>query len=92
MAYVHLPVDFAAPASTDFHTFCRMLAAFERKRVFVHCAANKRVSAFVFLYRVLYQRDEIADAEQDLFAIWRPDGMWSRFIRQQLETYRLSDT
>jgi len=85
MAYVHIPVDFKTPTSQDFHAFCRVMAAFDGRRVFVHCAANKRVSAFVFLYRVLHQRESVADAECDLHAIWQPDEVWSRFILSQLE-------
>jgi len=84
MSYVHIPVDFKAPASTDFHAFCRVMAAFDNKRVFVHCAANMRVSAFVFLYRVLHQRVSINDAEHDLHAIWQPDEVWKHFIQNQL--------
>jgi protein tyrosine phosphatase (PTP) superfamily phosphohydrolase (DUF442 family) len=86
MSYVHIPVDFEAPTTADFRAFCRVIAAFEGRRVFVHCAANKRVSAFVFLHRVLYGRVGMADAERDLHAIWQPDEVWSRFIRNQLES------
>jgi protein tyrosine phosphatase (PTP) superfamily phosphohydrolase (DUF442 family) len=56
MSYVHIPVDFKAPAPQDFRAFCRVMEAFEGRPVFVHCAANMRVSAFVFLYRILCQR------------------------------------
>ena len=86
MAYVHLPVDFKAPNSQDFAFFCRVMEAFDDRPVFVHCAANMRVSAFVFLYRVLCQQVPISVAEPDLHAIWRPDEVWSQFIREQLET------
>jgi protein tyrosine phosphatase (PTP) superfamily phosphohydrolase (DUF442 family) len=85
MAYVHIPVDFKTPAVQDFQTFCRMMAAFEGRRAFVHCAANMRVSAFMFLYRVMHQRIGIPEAEQDLHAIWQPDEAWRRFIQNQLE-------
>jgi protein tyrosine phosphatase (PTP) superfamily phosphohydrolase (DUF442 family) len=88
MSYVHLPVKFDAPTQTDFRTFCQVMEAFDGRRVFIHCAANKRVSAFVFLYRVLYGCVAIADAERDLHAIWQPDEVWSRFIRNQLESGR----
>jgi protein tyrosine phosphatase (PTP) superfamily phosphohydrolase (DUF442 family) len=81
MSYVHIPVDFKAPSPQDFVAFCRVMAAFDGKRVFVHCAANMRVSAFVFLYRVLHQGVGITDAEHDLHAIWQPDDVWSRFMR-----------
>ena len=85
MSYVHIPVNFQAPALEDFRTFCRVMAAFEGRQVFVHCAANKRVSAFVFLYRVLHQGVGITEAERDLHAIWEPDEAWDRFIRSELE-------
>lgn len=86
MAYVHLPVDFKAPTSRDFRAFCRVLDAFEDRRVFVHCAANMRVSAFVFLYRVLRKHVPVTGAERDLHAIWKPDEVWSRFIHDQLRS------
>jgi protein tyrosine phosphatase (PTP) superfamily phosphohydrolase (DUF442 family) len=86
MAYVHIPVDFKAPTSEDFRTFCGVMAAFDGRRVFVHCAANMRVSAFVFLYRVLHQQVTVEEAEGDLGAIWQPDEVWSRFIQSQIES------
>jgi protein tyrosine phosphatase (PTP) superfamily phosphohydrolase (DUF442 family) len=55
MSYVHIPVDFKAPTSQDLQAFSRVMEAFEGRRVFVHCAANMRVSAFMFLYRVLHE-------------------------------------
>jgi protein tyrosine phosphatase (PTP) superfamily phosphohydrolase (DUF442 family) len=86
MSYVHLPVNFEAPSSDNLRAFCAVMDAFDGRRVFVHCAANMRVSAFVFLYRVLRQRVDIDDAEHDLHAIWEPDEIWSCFIRKQLES------
>src|SRR3954467_7332058 len=65
MAYVHIPVNFQNPTEPDFQTFCGMMKALGDRRVFVHCAANMRVSAFVFLYRVLQLRVPQAEAEQD---------------------------
>ena len=84
MSYVHIPVNFQAPTAQDFRTFCGAIKAFEGRRVFVHCAANMRVSAFVYLYRVLHQKLSPSEAERDLHAIWQPDEIWSRFIRDQL--------
>jgi protein tyrosine phosphatase (PTP) superfamily phosphohydrolase (DUF442 family) len=87
MAYVHIPVDFKAPTSEDFRAFCRVMEAFEERPVFVHCAANMRVSAFVFLYRVLYQKISRSEAEREMHTIWQPDEIWSRFIEKQLQGY-----
>jgi protein tyrosine phosphatase (PTP) superfamily phosphohydrolase (DUF442 family) len=87
MSYVHIPVDFKAPATKDFQVFCRVMEALADRPVFVHCAANKRVSAFVFLYRVLCQRVAVPEAERDLHAVWQPDAVWSEFLRNQLPGY-----
>jgi protein tyrosine phosphatase (PTP) superfamily phosphohydrolase (DUF442 family) len=85
MAYVHIPVNFGAPTAEDFSAFCGVMKAFEGRRVFVHCAANMRVSAFVFLYRVLHQNVSEVEAARDLRAIWEPDEVWGRFIQGQLD-------
>jgi protein tyrosine phosphatase (PTP) superfamily phosphohydrolase (DUF442 family) len=86
MAYVHIPVDFKAPTAQDFRAFCGVMDLFVDRRVFVHCAANMRVSAFIFLYRILRKGTSITDAQQDLHAIWKPDEVWSRFIDDQLRS------
>src|SRR5262249_16957649 len=69
MSYVHIPVDFKAPTAQDFRTFSEVMDSFQGRAVFVHCAANKRVSAFLFLRRVLHEGISRAAAERDLFAI-----------------------
>jgi len=84
MAYVHIPVEFGAPASEDFRAFCGAMETFGDRPVFIHCAANMRVSAFVFLYRVLRQGIDRSEAEGDLHAIWQPNEVWSRFIQEGL--------
>jgi len=85
MTYVHIPIDFKAPNAKEFEAFSGVLRAFGDSPVFVHCAANMRVSSFVFLHRVLHEGVTRAEAERDLFAIWRPDAVWSRFIESQLD-------
>jgi hypothetical protein len=62
--------------------------AFEGRRVFVHCAANMRVSAFMYLYRVIFKDVAASEARRDLNAIWHPDEVWSKYIEQQLESHR----
>lgn len=84
MTYVHIPVNFEAPAADDFQRFASVMDAFAGRRVFVHCAANMRVSAFVFLDRMRTRSVPRAQAEADLFAVWNPDGTWRNFINAQL--------
>ena len=87
MAYLHIPVNFQAPAARDFQAFCGVMEALQGRRVFVHCAANMRVSAFLFLYRVLFKAVPASEAQRDLHAIWHPDEVWARFIQDQLTTH-----
>ena len=83
MTYVHIPVRFDAPQPADFERFTRVMDACADQRVFVHCAANMRVSAFVFLHRLQHGANRAA-AERDLKKIWQPDGVWREFVNAQL--------
>ena len=83
MTYVHIPVRFDAPRRADFERFTRVMDACAGQKVFVHCAANMRVSAFVFLHRLNHGADRTS-AESDLKKIWQPDGVWREFMNQRL--------
>jgi len=80
MSYVHIPVLFDAPKRSDYEQFENVLNAVRHEPVFVHCAANMRVSAFLFLYRVRNNLATRASAETDLRKIWEPDAIWRAFI------------
>lgn len=84
MSYAHIPVKFDAPNEADFEAFRGVLRAFAGRKVFVHCAMNMRVSAFVFLYRVLEERLPVGNAAVDLHRVWEPDEVWRDFIECML--------
>ncbi|MGV3754145.1 MAG: protein tyrosine phosphatase family protein [Verrucomicrobiota bacterium] len=90
MTYLHIPVSFENPAENDFNRFSQLLTAFACQKVWVHCAANMRVSAFVFLHRLRTQSASRTAAEQDLKRIWEPDGAWREFMNDQLVKMRQS--
>ena len=54
------------------------------EKVWVHCAANKRVSVFVGLY--LYSCEGLARAEAFALQrdIWEPNPVWSEFLERML--------
>ena len=87
MDYVAIPVDWQQPEIADIEQFFAMMDANGDKNVFVHCAANMRVSAFVYLYRTLRQKMPPAEAEKDLHQIWTPNERWSRFIEDVARRY-----
>lgn len=84
MEYVNIPVEWAAPTDQDLDRFFEVMDAQIGRRVFVHCARNMRVSAFLFLYRVLRLGMDETDAEDEMERIWVPSGVWRELIDRNL--------
>ena len=82
--YVHIPVQFGAPTEGDLLAFFDAMDRNSSRRVWIHCAANMRVTAFVGLYRVLRLRWDEEDAFSLMHTVWKPDQVWSAFITSQL--------
>lgn len=86
--YVHIPVDWEAPAAADLETFFDAMERFAGKRVLVHCYANARASAFVYLWRTLRDGVDARSAHATLVEIWdwnegyelRNVAHWERFV------------
>ena len=81
--YIHLPVVFTNPTREDFDRFVDVLESCDDDRIWVHCAANMRVSAFFFKYRTERLGWSSDEAETDLHRIWEPGkvmGVWQTFI------------
>ena len=83
MRYVHIPVNFKNPAHADFERFVGTLQAAGGEKVWVHCAANMRVSAFVYRYRRDVLREDETVANRDLRRIWEPMGAWKAFLSER---------
>ena len=87
MSYVHLPVDFAAPTAEHVRRFASVMEGFKDVPVFVHCAMNLRVSAFMFHY--LRYCEGFADdaARSPILEKWDPrmDDVWRAFIALERE-------
>jgi len=87
VAYFHIPVDFKAPRSEDLETFFNVMEGSRGKHVFVHCAANYRVSSFVALYGQAKLGWSVEDADAHIRRVWEPNDVWVGFIeasRQRL--------
>jgi hypothetical protein len=61
------------------------------RRIFVHCAANMRVSVFVYLYRCLTGTPP-TEAATALHAIWHPNPTWQALIDEVLSTAGKEDS
>ena len=88
MAYVHIPVKFDAPTEQDLFTFFNAMETYSGKRILLHCAANKRVTAFLGLYRVIRLCWDVEPAFAPMKTVWEPNENWAPFIRAMLGKHR----
>ena len=82
MTYIHLPVPFEAPSAQHVGRFFRVMNALEGNRVFVHCALNARVSAFMYKYLTLQKGASPEESTSPLLAQWLPrmDQAWQSIL------------
>ncbi len=59
--------------------------AHQNKKVLAHCAANKRVTAFVGLYRTIKPGRPADKAFALVHSIWEPDPVWTAFMSEHLK-------
>lgn len=81
MTYIHIPVDFKDPTDEDFSQFAQVMQEHAGTPIWVHCAANMRVSAFVYRYRCSELGESRDKARADIDKIWEPFGVWRRFLK-----------
>jgi protein tyrosine phosphatase (PTP) superfamily phosphohydrolase (DUF442 family) len=80
MAYRHIPVPFEAPDPGQFADFLCEMDSAQGEKVFLHCAANYRATAFAGLYAVRRLGWERAQAEAFLGKVWQPNPVWRAFL------------
>lgn len=73
MTYIHVPVPFDAPTVNHVRKFCGIMDALGNENIFVHCAVNARVSAFMHRYLTLRKGVSSAQATSPLLQQWLPE-------------------
>jgi protein tyrosine phosphatase (PTP) superfamily phosphohydrolase (DUF442 family) len=84
MKYINIPVQFDAPNDEDLAAFFAVMDEHRDAKLWVHCAANKRVSVFLGLYWHLGCGKPLADSFALQRDIWAPDAVWSAFLARTL--------
>ncbi|PJA23846.1 MAG: phosphotyrosine protein phosphatase [Alphaproteobacteria bacterium CG_4_10_14_0_2_um_filter_63_37] len=85
MSYLQIPVAWDAPTLEQLDLFCGAMRALQGRKVWVHCAKNMRVTAFIYLYRRLVLGEDAAAARHPLREVWQPNEVWRGFIEQGLK-------
>lgn len=80
LEYHHIPVLFDSPQLSELEYFISIMNRETDKKVFVHCAANYRATAFTGLW--LFAASELDRVQLQSFIeqIWHPDPVWQEFI------------
>jgi protein tyrosine phosphatase (PTP) superfamily phosphohydrolase (DUF442 family) len=90
IAYIHIPVQWEQPELGQLEQFFGTLKTFEGSKVWVHCAKNMRVSAFVYLYRRLHLGESEEASAHPMREVWVPNEIWQTFIHNALSAHGFS--
>lgn len=90
MTYIHIPVDFEKPKLSDAKQFLLLLQAFDGKKVFVHCAKNYRVTAFIYLYHKHILNTHFDNIDLSIFEEWSPNKNWQNLMKSSFQDLDLA--
>jgi protein tyrosine phosphatase (PTP) superfamily phosphohydrolase (DUF442 family) len=82
--YIHLPVIWQRPTAQNLDDFFAIMQQQQGKQLFIHCAANRRVSVFLGLYFMAQKVWSRQQAKAHIHSIWTPDDNWLIFYNKQL--------
>ena len=80
MNYIQIPVIWEKPELSQYDLFCAVMQANQSEKVWVHCAKNMRVTAFMALYAQQYLDFSAKTATAFISKIWQPNKVWSEFM------------
>ena len=86
MKYFHIAVDFENPEIEKYYEFANLFKTMSHKNVFIHCAANKRVSAFLAVFQVKEQGVPFKQAMEEVQSIWKPNKIWAVFMNKVIKS------
>lgn len=89
MLYVHIPVPFDAPNVNHLRQFIKVMDAFADQKVWLHCVANYRASAFLYQYQRLIYGATPENAKKVMLPSWKPNEIWQNFMEISSEEMAL---
>lgn len=91
MTFTQIEVIWNRPTSANVQNYFADMKKYKGKKVFLHCMANMRASAFMFLYQTTQLKVDKSKAKKLMDDIWNPkeNEKWDRLIKTTLEKYGL---
>ena len=82
MSYFNIPVPFDEPTAEHLRDFIGLMNVLTDRKVWVHCAVNARVSAFMHHYLTKVKGLDNTAATSPVLAKWRGkmDDVWQDFM------------
>ena len=87
LSYTHIPVAWQQPMLGDALQVFDAVRKHDRENLYVHCVANRRVSAFMYVYRVTQLGMPEPEARRDLNQLWEPNPIWQRWIDEVMHHF-----
>ena len=88
MTYIHIPVNFENPKLSDLKLFLTILQSLEANKVWIHCAKNYRVSAFMYVYHKYILHTPFEQIDLSIFEVWQPNLSWQELMKVSIEKLR----
>ena len=85
MTYIHIPVSFENPKISDLKLFLNILQSLGANKVWIHCAKNYRVSAFIYVYHKYILHTHFEEIDLSIFDIWKPSLIWQELMKVSIE-------
>jgi protein tyrosine phosphatase (PTP) superfamily phosphohydrolase (DUF442 family) len=91
MSYFHLPVPFDKPTAEHVKKFIGLMNLLNDEKVFVHCAVNARVSAFMYKYLTLERGMTAEMSTTPLLKQWLPqmDDAWTSIMNLNAQNLQI---
>lgn len=80
ISYFQIPVEWESPQLDQLEQFFSLMTVLADRKLWVHCALNMRVSAFIYLYRRLVRAENETESSYPMREIWEPNETWQAFI------------
>lgn len=81
MSYINIPVIFDEPEKEQLKQFINILKSFNNQKVWVHCAKNYRVTAFMYVFHKYILNTPIDEVDFSIFDEWTPSQEWQDLMK-----------